>query len=141
MTTMADETVPLSGGAPAATRDAIEALYATGHWLYSQERHADAASVFRVMLLCTPKDERGWLALGACHDALGEKDIALELFGAGRVVARPSGRCEVARARVLRSLGRDDDADDALARATDVAENVDDDALHALIAAEKREES
>ncbi len=116
----------------------IEALYATGHWLYEQKRWADARSVFRVMLLCAPDDERGWLALGACHEETGDTDIALELYGAGRVVARPAGRCEVARARVLRSLGLDDEADEALTRALQIAEDAGDEGLRALASAETR---
>ena len=126
------------GRANPATRDAIEALYATGHWLYSQRRYKDSSSVFRIMLICVPADDRGWLALGACHEELGEVEVALELYGAGRVVARPSARCEVARARVLRGLGLGDDADDALARAREIAEAADDDALRDLVEAERR---
>jgi hypothetical protein len=131
-------TAPFEGAVPAATRNAIEALYATGHWLFVQKRWADAQSVFRVMLLCAPTDERGWLALGACHEEGGDTDIALELYGAGRVVARPAGRCEVARARVLRSLGLDDEADDAVARALEIAEEAGDETLRALASAEAR---
>ncbi len=47
------------------TRDALEGLYATGHWLYSRSRYRDASAVFRVMVLCLPDEERGYLALGA----------------------------------------------------------------------------
>jgi len=48
----------------ATSTRAVEALYATGHWLLSQERIAQAIVVFRAMIHVAPHDERGWLALG-----------------------------------------------------------------------------
>ena len=63
------------------TIDALDGLYATGHWLYrSRARYMDASAVFRVMVLCLPDEERGYLALGACHEGLGQEAIALELY-------------------------------------------------------------
>jgi cytochrome c-type biogenesis protein CcmH/NrfG len=127
------------GRAPttAQRRDAIEALYATGHWLYSQERYKDAACVFRAMVHVSPRDERGWLALGACHEALDQASIALEMYGTARVIARPAPRCEIARARVLRARGEDDLADAALNHAEQIAEAQDDDEVRALVRFER----
>ena len=47
-----------SGRPPIDEKRGIEALYATGHWLMSQDRCTDAASVFRAMALLAPEDER-----------------------------------------------------------------------------------
>jgi Tfp pilus assembly protein PilF len=119
-------------------RAATEALYATAHWLQSEGRTKDAASVFRAMVVTTPRDERGWLGLGLCHEKLGQEHIALEMYGTGRVMARPAPRCELARARVYRTQGESDKADEALENAEHLAEQLDDDALRALVVAERR---
>jgi hypothetical protein len=126
--------------APAASTGAVptvEAIYATGHWLLDRERFADAAKVFRVMLHAAPRDERGWLALGQCHEHIGQPRIALELYGTGSVLAAPSARCQLARARALRALDHDDEADQAIEAAEHAATLRDDEELVALVACEK----
>ncbi len=116
---------------------AVEAFYAAGHWLYSQDRFDDAVTVFRAVIRLAPADERGWLALGACNEALDRHDVALELYEEARRVASASPRCDLARARLLRARGRPGDAREAFARAEQAARHVDDEELHALIAAER----
>jgi len=100
---------------------AIEALYATGHWLLSNTRHAEAAQVFRVMTLTKPDDERGWLALGACHEAIGQGRLAIELYRIASIAAAPAVRCTIARGRALRALDSTDDAMDAFDTAHELA--------------------
>jgi tetratricopeptide (TPR) repeat protein len=117
---------------------AVEAFYAAGHWLYSQDRFDDAATVFRAVIRIAPDDERGWLALGACNEALDRHDVALELYDEARRVASAAPRCELARARILRARGLTGDARRAFAEAEHAARGIDDDALHALIAAERQ---
>jgi tetratricopeptide (TPR) repeat protein len=107
------------------TAHAIESLYATGYWLLEQSRYADAASVFRTMLVAAPTDERSWLALGACHEAAGQTAIAEKLYRSGVEVASPPVRCAVAQARTLRALGRDEEADLAFDRAEALASELD----------------
>jgi Flp pilus assembly protein TadD len=126
-----------SAASPRAEKRGIEALYATGHWLLSQERASDAAGVFRAMALLAPDDERSWLALGAAHEALEQPDLALEMYGTGHVLASPSILCGVARARVLRRQHRDAEADLALDHALRAAEAKGDDALVDLVVAER----
>lgn len=116
----------------------IEALYATGHWLLTSERFADAATVFRTMALATPKDERVWLALGACHEGIGQLQIASALYEIGASMAAPAVRCSIARARALRALGRDDEADLALEDANGSAVDSGDEDLVSLVLAESR---
>ena len=123
------------------TRDALDGLYATGHWLYSRNRYSDAAAVFRVMVLCLPEEERGYLALGACHEGLGQEAIALEIYNMATLSAPAAPRCHVARARVLRRCGHDEHADAALEEATWIAERENDAHLLALIACERRQPS
>ena len=101
-------------------RQACDALYAAGHYLLDRERVEDAAVLFRTMLLADPEDERGWLALGTCHERLEQDAMAEELYGAGAQIARAKVRCLVAVARLFTRIG-DDRAQDALDAATDIA--------------------
>ena len=121
-----------------ASPRAIEALYATGHWLYSQLRIEQAMPVFRAMVHLAPHDERGWLALGACHEAEDQSEIAREIYGAATAVAPAAPRCELARARLLFARGMVREAHEALAEAARIAEQFHDDELRALVAIERR---
>lgn len=117
---------------------AIEALYATGHWLHTSGRHAEASEVFRVMTMTRPDDERGWLALGACHEAVGQKSLAIQLYEIASVAAAPAVRCAIARGRALRDLERTDAAVEAFEAAIDLASAADDPELAAVASAELR---
>jgi tetratricopeptide (TPR) repeat protein len=130
---------PISASSPfAPASDAVvEAVYATGHWLFERSRYADAATVFRVMARVGPMDERGWLALAYCHQAIDQDDIALEMLGTGCVIAAPAPRCELARSRALRALGRIDEADEALESAAEAAERSGNDEIAEAIRAER----
>ncbi len=117
---------------------AIEALYATGHSLHAQDRFSDAAAVFRIMIQAAPEDERGWLALGECHERAGHKLIALELYGAGTVAVPNAVRCELARFRLLYDTDRISEADEALEAARSAASELDDEELSELTEQERR---
>ncbi|HKO52312.1 MAG TPA: hypothetical protein VJV79_31605 [Polyangiaceae bacterium] len=116
--------------------DSVEKLYGVGFWLYSQERYADAALAFRTLLRAAPSDERGWLALGACHEKIEQPRIALELYAWGAEAAPGSVRCHLARARLLARLERDSDAVAAVATALNVAEETRDEELIRLVQTE-----
>jgi hypothetical protein len=140
-----------SRGMPAMARDArvshptVEAIYAVGHWLLGRDRAADAAKVFRVMLRAAPRDERGWLGLGQCHERIEQPRVAAELYGAGSVIAggprSVSVRCLVARARVLSILGREEDVETSLVLAEKAAAESSDDELMWLVARERARQS
>jgi hypothetical protein len=72
------------------------------------------------MLLADAEDERGWLALGTCHERLEQDAMAEELYSAGAQIARARVRCLVAVARLLDKHDADR-ADDALSAASDLA--------------------
>ena len=110
----------------------VETLYATGHWLLTAERFADAAIVFRTMTMAAPSDERAWLALGTCHEGIGQLQIATALYRLAEAVAAPAIRCAIARGRALRALGRNEQAEAALERARDLALEVGDDELASI---------
>jgi tetratricopeptide (TPR) repeat protein len=121
---------------PSATEHAIEALYATGHWLFMQQRMAQALSVFRAMIHLAPEDERGWLAIGFCYEAQNHSSVALNIYAAALELAQPAARCAVAQARILRSRGMIHEARRALAHAARAAEAAGDAELRDLVASE-----
>jgi hypothetical protein len=140
---LAQFTASMGGRRASPSRPAtVEAIYATAHWLLARERAADAAKVFRVMLRVAPRDERGWLGLGECHERIDQLRIAAELYGAGSVIAGGvrsiSVRCLLARARTLVRLGRTADIEWLLDAAEQAAAEQDDDELIALVANERR---
>jgi tetratricopeptide (TPR) repeat protein len=127
-----------SAGSTTSAKAVVEALYATGHWLFGLSRYADAATVFRAMVEVAPTDERSWLALAYCHQTVDHGVIALEMLGTGRVVAAPAPRCELARSRALRALGRIEEADEALEFAAEAAEQSENEEIAAAVRAERR---
>lgn len=124
------------GEARAAESDAIEALYATGHWLVSMGRASEAKDVFRTMLVVAPRDERGWLGLGHAHEALDEVVAAAKLYALARATLPESVKSHLAYGRVMRAEGHDDAADAALSIAVELASERDD-LLH-LVEHERR---
>jgi hypothetical protein len=115
---------------------ALEALYATGHWLLSQSRSKDAADVFRAMAQAKPEDERAWLGLGQAHESASHQVIAKEMYVTGVTLAR-GGRCAIALARLLREFGHDASAADAIDFAAQVADEREDESLGALVRFER----
>lgn len=121
---------------PSTSEHAIEALYATGHWLFMQQRVAQALSVFRAMIHLAPEDERGWLATGFCYEAQSQADLALHIYAAALQLAEPAARCAVAQARILRTRGLIHEARRALAHAARAADAAQDEELRTLVANE-----
>ena len=101
-------------------QQACSTLYSAGHYLLERERIEDAAVLFRTMLLADAEDERGWLALGSCHERLEQDAMAEELYSAGVQIARSKVRCLVAVSRLFTRLG-DDRAEQALDTAVELA--------------------
>lgn len=99
----------------------IEALYAVGHWLVERGEYRDAAAILRTMVQLAPTDERGWLALGVCHEHVEQPEVALEMYGTGSALCAPSPRCQLARARLLRAAGQDDESVEAYEAAASAA--------------------
>ncbi|MEZ4225815.1 MAG: tetratricopeptide repeat protein [Polyangiaceae bacterium] len=128
----------LASAQPPSDTAAVESLYAMGHGLFSQERFVDAAAIFRIMLQLAPTDERSWLALGECHERVGQPDVALELYGAGTVANEQAARCQVARARIFIEQGRHAEAEEAIDAAQAIADAGDDDTLTTLVDAVRR---
>jgi hypothetical protein len=117
---------------------AIEAMYATGHWLLFERRVKDAGEVFRLMVLNAPSDERSWLGLGATHEALGQHGIASELYRLALTLG-PFARCALARARALMTLGHVVEGDEAFETALTLCRETDESELESMILAERGE--
>jgi tetratricopeptide (TPR) repeat protein len=121
------------------TAQTLDALYATGHWLMQQDRHRDALSLFRTMMLVDARDERGWLALAICHEKLDEIEKAIELCRLAVSACGPHAvRCTIARARLSRASGDHADAVEAYEQALRFAEALNDGELEELIESEAR---
>jgi tetratricopeptide (TPR) repeat protein len=118
------------------TKTALDALHAAGAWLLEQGRPRDAMDVFRAILLSAPDDDRGWLGLGAAHEAVAEVHVAIRLYELC-VHAAQRGRCDIARARALRSLGRHHEAERALDDAERFLDRNDDEGVRALLVHER----
>ena len=114
------------------TAETSDALYATGLWLFENERTDDAALVFRTLLLSHQDDERGWLGLGACHERKEQLHVARALYALG-TEHTTSARCPWALALVLRAQGEDTLADTQLELAIDRAERAGDGAIAAAV--------
>jgi hypothetical protein len=123
---------------PAKHAKEMDALYYVGHQLLTGGRARDAAVVFRGMLVTDPADERGWVGLGGCHEALDQPDLAREMYGTGRVLAKPAGRCEIALLRLARNSGDEALVVDCLERANDVAIETEDAELAQLVRYERQ---
>jgi regulator of sirC expression with transglutaminase-like and TPR domain len=118
-------------------RQAIaDSLYVVGLWLMDQQRLVEAAAVARALVRLAPRDDRSWLALGACHEQGDQPEVALEIYGVGRVLAAPAPRCELARARLLRLRGLDGEARDAYDLAAGAAEQARSEDLSRLVEGE-----
>jgi hypothetical protein len=130
---------PTNGSAETERARGVDALYAVGHALLANGRAQEAGDVFRMMVLAAPACERSWVGLGTCHEALGQLRIAREVYGTGRLVAKPAGRCEIALARILRRTeAPDEQIEEAILRAAEIAESTDDEELRELVAYERR---
>jgi tetratricopeptide (TPR) repeat protein len=96
---------------------ALDTLYAAGHYFLQKNRVQDALVFFRMMLVTGPEDERGFLAMGHCHELLGSQDLAMEIYGTGVQIAKKKVRAFCACARIAERTGDSDKADQILAEA------------------------
>lgn len=120
-----------------AASQTLEALYSAGHWLVGQDRHREAVSLFRTMLLVDARDERGWLALAACHENLDEPEKAIALCElAVSACEGKAVRCTIARARLVATHRSIDEAREVYEEAARLAETLGETELGELIAQE-----
>lgn len=109
------------------------AMYSMAFDMITNARWSDASDVFRAMVLFCPRDERGWLGLGRCHQELGQVDVAIELYLLGIRAVPRAVRLRLALADAFRETERDDDARYVLDAAEELASALDDDELSAWV--------
>jgi tetratricopeptide (TPR) repeat protein len=119
------------------TREALDRIYATGLELHGLGRYEDAASAFRIFVMHVPTEERGYLALGRCHEAMGEEAIALEIYEAAIGTATTSAHAHLARGHILLDFEQREEADEAFDDAERAALVEYDEFIGALIALER----
>jgi tetratricopeptide (TPR) repeat protein len=122
-----------------AEQCAIEAFYKEGFRLLADERYEAAAAFFHAMLQTAPTDERGWVALGECHERLGQPRIALELYSAGSIAARPAPRCLLSRFRALYDMNQFSEAQCAYDQALQIAASRGDETFGFVLENERRQ--
>jgi hypothetical protein len=111
-----------------STEQFISGLYAAGNHFLENQRPLDAVHFFRTMLLHDATDERGWIALGVCHEELGQLGIAADIYAGGALAAKTKGRCLLALSAAKRELGQEAESEEALdlARACATQEGIED---------------
>ena len=57
-----------------------ERLFLVGALNYQHSRFADAAEMFRALVLARPRSVRAWASLAMCHDAVEDFDRAASLY-------------------------------------------------------------
>jgi tetratricopeptide (TPR) repeat protein len=82
---------------PSFSQLEVDGLYAIGRLFYDREDYARSADVFRLLCLTAPSSARSWLALAACHEAVGDEERALRLY----VIAAESDRSNEAATALL----------------------------------------
>ena len=118
---------------------AADAMYSFAFEMVTGERWLEAAEIFRAMLLFFPRDERSWLGLGRCHHEVGQSAVALELYGLGVRAVPGAVRTRVALARLLQESNRENEAEQVLEAAEQIAESLDDGELVQIIARARRQ--
>lgn len=89
-----------------------ELFFAVGASLYSDERYADAADMFRALVLGRPESVRAWTCLAMCHDAVEDFERANALYDIATRAPLDEGyqnRARVYHARTLFWLERFDE--------------------------------
>ena len=128
---------PISTKAPSP--EAVDALYAAGHWLFEQGRCEDAGRLFRAHVLAAPMDERAWLGLGASEAHAGRTSNALKVYAMGAMAIPRGAHCCLAAARLMAAGGEREGALAAFDRAQEIAEvSGDDELLEEILAARRR---
>lgn len=77
----------------------LRQLLATARELSANEQYEHAAALYRYALCWRSRAATIWLALGSCHEALGQHDVAIRIYEAARSVLRP--RSNDHRSRIL----------------------------------------
>ena len=101
--------MPGTGAALHARKAALaEQLYASAHAALEEGEDDRARQLFCLMLVCEPRDERGWVGLGVCHERAGDDHLArtAAIYTIGLRLVGESAWLGLGRARTLNKMGR-----------------------------------
>ena len=111
-----------------------EQCYASAYQALDGGDDKNAQRLFALMAVLLPRDERPWIGLGVARERCEDWRAAAGLYEVGTVLSPSSVWCHFGRARALKRLGRQQQAETSFDLAEDMAE---DELLVAAICAER----
>lgn len=96
------------------SRSAVaERCYAAGFRALAAGDLGAGARLFGLLVLLEPRRERSWAGLAVAHERSARLPLAAALYTVGQRVSGASAWLELGRARTLRALGREREAEHA----------------------------
>ena len=93
------------------SKDQLENLYSLGYGLYNSANFQDAKTVFQALCIYDNLDDRFWMGLAGCRQALNDYQGAVDAYSmAGTVQAFASPEPFLHAARCLLKMNKKDDA-------------------------------
>lgn len=113
-----------TSGALEPSRSAVaERCYAAGFRALAEGDLGAGARLFGLLVLLEPRRERSWAGLAVAHERSARLPLAAALYAIGQRVSGASAWLELGRARTLRALGREREAEHAFDSALALAES------------------
>lgn len=106
---------------PPSRTAVAERCYAAGFRALAEADLGAGARLFGLLVLLEPRRERSWAGLAVAHERSGRLALAVALYAVGQRVCGASAWLELGRARALRGLGRDLEAEHAFDSAASLA--------------------
>jgi tetratricopeptide (TPR) repeat protein len=100
-----------------------ERCYASAHQALATGDALNAERLFALMAILLPQDERPWIGLASARERRADWRAAAGLYQVGSALAPRSAWCQLGRARALRRLGRNGEAERSLDQAEELAED------------------
>lgn len=108
-------------GLPPSRAAIAERCYAAGFRALAEVELGAGARLFGLLVLLEPRRERSWAGLAVAHERSGKLALAEVLYALGQRFCGKSAWLELGRARALRGLGRDLEAEQAFDSAASLA--------------------
>ncbi|HEU5075684.1 MAG TPA: hypothetical protein VFU02_15935 [Polyangiaceae bacterium] len=110
-----------SVGLPPSRAAVAERCYAAGFRALAEADLGAGARLFGLLVLLEPRREQSWAGLAVAHERNGRLALAEALYAVGQRMCGASAWLELGRARALRGLGRDPEAEQAFDSAASLA--------------------
>jgi len=109
------------GGLPPSRAALAERCYGAGFRALAEGDLNAGARWFGLLTLLEPRRERSWAGLAVAHERSGRLPLAASLYAVGQRLSGASAWLELGRARTLRALGREREAEQAFDNAESLA--------------------